>query len=307
MAAEASILAQKMRNLKVEAAVSVKSPPWLFGPISRAEADSLLQKHGSVLPGWKPRLSLFQVMFKIEVFYSFNLTRCRMTNGLFLVRAKDARSYALSMAADGQFVHHLIERVDGGVLLVNSQRTFGDVTDLAALIQFMRTPRLVRACWTTFNVYFSLSLSDSLSPLGISDVFFLAFQLSSVLSPMNWSWSSGLCVISLTPPPLPPPARVGWPNALIKPITVAASRSSAVDDSEYDLLWEAKTDDLYILHEPKAAPPPRPGSIRLGHAMTGPGRDGTYAELPNGRLPASAEPESGTYLHVLADVRPLVF
>ena len=209
MAAEASILAQKMRNLKVEAAVSVKSPPWLFGPISRAEADSLLQKHGSVLPGWKPRLSLFQVMFKIEVFYSFNLTRCRMTNGLFLVRAKDARSYALSMAADGQFVHHLIERVDGGVLLVNSQRTFGDVTDLAALIQFMRTPRLVRACWTTFNVYFSLSLSVSLSlssrdfgrilPRIPTVVCALANELVLVVRP--------LC--HFTYPPPPPPARQG--------------------------------------------------------------------------------------------------
>ena len=67
-----------------------------------------------------------------------------MQNGLFLVRTKDSSkgAYVLSMVLMTQPIHHLLEKSDSGVYLVNGQ-PFGSFTQVADLIKSMRSPSFV--------------------------------------------------------------------------------------------------------------------------------------------------------------------
>ena len=67
-----------------------------------------------------------------------------MSNGLFLVRTKDAAkgAYVLSMVVQRQPIHHLLERDESSAYLVNGQQ-FGSYEVIADLIKAMRVPSFV--------------------------------------------------------------------------------------------------------------------------------------------------------------------
>eukprot|EP00054_Salpingoeca_dolichothecata_P021801 m.140763 g.140763 ORF g.140763 m.140763 type:complete len:516 (+) comp24121_c0_seq2:37-1584(+) len=152
---ESRMMAQKMANLKA-GLLSRETAPWLHGAMPRATAEGYLKRHG-------------------------------MEEGLFLVRAKDSatETFALSMVVQGNFVHHLLEKVEG-FFQVN-QHQLGMCTSLVELINFLRLPR------------------------------------------------------------------DGWPLPLKKPLTINAVQDANGRDEGYEKLWEAQTDDLYMM-TPNAAP-----------------------------------------------------
>jgi hypothetical protein len=63
-----------------------------------------------------------------------------MVQGMFLVREKedDKEMFALTMALNGGFMHHLLSRAPDGSFLVNNKPLFPGIFVLADLVKAMR-------------------------------------------------------------------------------------------------------------------------------------------------------------------------
>jgi hypothetical protein len=69
-----------------------------------------------------------------------------LITGMFLVREKEEQqkeTFALTMALNGGFMHHLLSRAPDGSFLVNNKPLFPGLFVLADLIKAMRSPACV--------------------------------------------------------------------------------------------------------------------------------------------------------------------